>query len=256
MGTHGTSLGSKIRLVAAGGLVVATGIVLVCTPVGEQVWELVRHPSVKRLEQALPSTGIWLAAAVIGLMVLHTLVPLPAELLALAAGMTLGPFWGFVTTWVGAMLGAWLGFFLARTFGQPLIRALLPAKHTQRAEQWLERLHHADIPLLLAVRLLPVISFNLINYTLGLTRLGWWRFTWTTGIGIVPVTAFVVIFGAHLHRWWVLALMTGAAVLVAGGGYLLMRGRLPFLTRQHNTSACNPAARKDAHHDGGTTRYF
>jgi len=52
------------------------------------------------------------------------LVPVPAEILALAAGMAFGPVWGFVTVWVEAMLGAYLGFFLARTFGQPCRRLL------------------------------------------------------------------------------------------------------------------------------------
>jgi uncharacterized membrane protein YdjX (TVP38/TMEM64 family) len=229
--SHGIFPVSTIRFWVAIGFVVGTGLVLVCTPVGEQVWDMVRHPSARRLERILPDTGIWLAAAVIGLMILHTLVPLPAELLALAAGMTLGPFWGSLTTWIGAMLGAFAGFFLARTFGRPFLNAVLQAKRTKHVERWLERLHQADVPLLLAVRLLPVISFNLINYTLGLTRISWWRFTWTTGVGIVPVTVFMVIFGAPLHRWWVLALMIGAAVLVAGGGYWLMRGRFPILTR-------------------------
>lgn len=227
----GISPGYAIRFWVTVGFLVGTGLVLVCTPVGEQVWELVRHPSAKSLERTLPDTGLWLAVAVIGLMILHTLVPLPAELLALAAGMTLGPFWGSLTIWIGAMFGALAGFFLARTFGRPLLNSILRAKQARRLEGWLERLRQADIPLLLAVRLVPVVSFNLINYTLGLTRISWWRFTWTTGIGIVPVTVFVVIFGAHLHRWWVFALMTGAAVLVAGGGYWLMRGRFPLLRR-------------------------
>jgi uncharacterized membrane protein YdjX (TVP38/TMEM64 family) len=190
--------------------------------VGGQIWALLREPSAEHLAQTLPSTAVWMSVAIVGLMVLHTLVPLPAELLALAAGMALGPLWGGLVTWIGAMLGAFLGFFLARTLGRPFLRGLVPF---QRLEHWLGRLQHADILLLLAVRLLPVISFNLINYALGLSPIGWWRFTWTTGVGIIPVTVFVVVFGAHLGDWWVLALMSVVAVLVGLGGYLLLRYR-------------------------------
>lgn len=195
-------------------------IVLIVTPLGGQIWGLVKDPSAERLSALLSSSTMWLPGAIIGLMVLHTLVPLPAELLALAAGMTLGPFWGFVTTWVGAMLGAYLGFFLARALGRPVMQCLSSSPRLERL-QW--KLQHAGIPLLLAIRLLPIISFNLINYALGLTTISWWRFTWTTGTGIVPVTVFVVIFGAHLGDWRVLALMLCMAVAIGLGGYAVLR---------------------------------
>jgi uncharacterized membrane protein YdjX (TVP38/TMEM64 family) len=222
MKTKPTQLGQRIRITLAFGIVGVACLVLFATPVGGQLWALLRAPSAERVEQLLPSTAIWLTMAIIGLMVLHTLVPLPAELLALAAGMTLGPFWGCLTIWVGAMLGALLGFFLARTLGQPFLQYLI---RLESLERWLGRMRHASVLFLLAVRLLPVISFNLINYALGLSPMGWWRFTWTTGVGIIPVTVFVVVFGAHLNDWRVIALMTVAVILVGLGGYLLLRGR-------------------------------
>ena len=210
------------RIAAAVSMVGGVVLTLAVTPLGRQLWTLMWDPSAARLAQTLPSTAVWLAVALIGLMVLHTLVPVPAELLALAAGMTLGPLWGFFTIWVGAMIGAWLGFYLARVLGQPFLRYVISS---ERLEYWLGRLRHADVSLLLALRLLPIISFNLINYTLGLSPISWWRFTWTTGIGIVPVTVCMVVFGAHLSDWRILVLMTIAGILVGAVGYLLVRGR-------------------------------
>ena len=215
-----SKLAQKVRLGLAFAIVGTLVLVLVVTPLGEQIWQLLRHPSAARVSQLLAATTIWLPLVLVGLMILHTLVPLPAELLALAAGMTLGPVWGVVTIWIGAMLGAYLGFFLARTLGQPFLRHVVAP---QRLERWQGRLRQAGVALLLAVRLLPVISFNLINYALGLSTITWWRFTWTTGVGIVPVTVFVVVFGAHLGDWHMLVLMTLAAILVSLGGYLLWR---------------------------------
>jgi uncharacterized membrane protein YdjX (TVP38/TMEM64 family) len=40
-----------------------------------------------------------------------------------------------------------------------------------------------------------VISFNLINYAAGLTAISWWTFTWATGLGILPLTALMVLMG-------------------------------------------------------------
>jgi uncharacterized membrane protein YdjX (TVP38/TMEM64 family) len=197
-------------------------LVLVATPLGAQLWTLLRDPSVERVRHVFDATTAWLPLVIIGLMVLHTFVPVPAEILALAAGMALGPLWGFVTIWVGAMLGAFVGFFLIRTFGQPLVQRLAPPRRLEHVQRWFG---HVDVPILLAVRLVPVLSFNLINFVLALTQVTWWRFTWTTGIGIAPITGFMVVFGAHLDDWRVLALMTLAALLIGLGGYVILRRR-------------------------------
>ncbi|HEY7490720.1 MAG TPA: VTT domain-containing protein [Candidatus Tectomicrobia bacterium] len=217
--------GQRVRIGLACAMVGTTLLVLAATPWGEQIWRLLRHPGAEQISQLLGTTTLWLPLTLVGLMVLHTLIPLPAEVLALAAGMTLGPFWGVVTIWIGAMLGACLGFFLARALGQPFLQYVVAP---QRLQRWQQRLCQADVSLLLALRLLPVISFNLINYALGLSTIGWWRFLWTTGVGIVPITVVVVVFGAHLGDWRILTLITLVAVLIGVGGYLLWRHRHPI----------------------------
>jgi uncharacterized membrane protein YdjX (TVP38/TMEM64 family) len=64
-----------------------------------------------------------------------------------------------------------------------------------------------------------------VNFALGLSPVGWWRFTWTTALGILPVTVFVVVFGAHLDDWRMLLLMSVAAGLVGWIGYRFWRTR-------------------------------
>jgi uncharacterized membrane protein YdjX (TVP38/TMEM64 family) len=155
-------------------------------------------------------------------MILHTLVPLPAELLALVAGMLLGPWWGSATIWIGAMGGAYLAFFLARVFGREVVQRFTEHQRLRRFQGWMPV---TDAAVLLTIRLLPVISFNLINYALGLSRIGWWRFTWTTAVGIVPMTVVSVVFGAHLHNWKVLLLLTLFALGMCGAGFLILRRR-------------------------------
>jgi uncharacterized membrane protein YdjX (TVP38/TMEM64 family) len=210
------------RIGAALGIVAITGVGIAATPLGWQLWQLLIQPSPERLSQVLPGSALWLALALIALMVLHTLVPLPAELLGFVAGMALGPWWGSLTIWLGAILGAALGFYLARFLGRPF---LIHVVSLRRLDGWLSRLQDMDAVYLVAVRLLPIISFNLINYTLGLSPIGWWRFFWTTSVGIVPLTILAVVFGAYLQDWRVLMLLTGSACVVALSGYGLLRRR-------------------------------
>jgi uncharacterized membrane protein YdjX (TVP38/TMEM64 family) len=215
------------------GLLLLIGLMV---PLREMLWALVTNPSAEGVQRLLASTSVWLPLVIIALMILHTLVPVPAEFLALAAGMTLGPLWGFVTIWIGAMLGAYLGFLLARAIGQPALRLLVSPARLERSQR---RLQQIDIPILLAVRLLPILSFNLINFALGLTTLSWWRFSWTTAVGIIPATVLMVTFGAHLSDWRMLVLMTLAALLLCLGGYAMLNRRQTKLQ-----NALSPTSRR------------
>ena len=111
-------------------------------------WALSRSPgspfsgfehSADSLGVLIRSWGAWGVAGSIGLMVLHSFVPFPAEILAIANGMVYGPFWGTVVTWVGAMLGAFLAFGLARRLGRPFVRAVVPAPRWQAVDSWSRR---------------------------------------------------------------------------------------------------------------------
>lgn len=132
---------------------------------------------------------------VIILMVVHNVVPIPAEVIALAAGSLLGPVWGSVAVWTGAMIGACLAFWMSRMWGQAIVTRILPAKHLDQLTRVTRRCTWRT---LLGLRMISVISFNLVNYGAGLTSVPWLLFLWTTAIGILPVTVISVCLGARL----------------------------------------------------------
>jgi uncharacterized membrane protein YdjX (TVP38/TMEM64 family) len=158
--------------------------------------------------------GPWAPIASILLMIVHSFVPLPAEVIALGNGLIFGPTLGIAVTWTGAMLGATLAYALARWLGQPFVRALLSEERWRQIETV-----PRQAAMLLLVRLIPVISFNLVNYAAGLVGVGWWRFLWTTALGILPLTILMVVIGHGMASgpWWLwlIVLVAGAALGVA-----------------------------------------
>lgn len=164
---------------------------------GLSVWLLRIEDSVLQVERLIEAWGPFAALASIALMVVHSFVPFPAEMLAIANGMLFGPVWGTIITWIGAMLGAYLAFGLTRALGRRFVAGVVPERHWQTIERWSER--HGGSTLFVA-RLIPVISFNLINYAAGLTTISWWTFTWATGLGILPITLAAVLTGAGIVR--------------------------------------------------------
>jgi uncharacterized membrane protein YdjX (TVP38/TMEM64 family) len=184
------------------------------------------HDAKSQIEQLIGSAGVWGAGVSIGLMVLHSFLPFPAELLAIVNGMIYGPIWGTVITWVGAMLGAFAAFGLARALGQRFVHQLLTEKNAQSVDDWVAS--HGPGTLLLS-RFIPVISFNLINYAAGLTKISWWHFAWTTGVGILPLTTLMVVMGDQIETlpWQIWLLLLGAGLVLWWGIHRLLPAAAP-----------------------------
>ena len=196
--------------------------------------------SAKAIENTIQSWGAWGVLASIGLMILHSFVPFPAEFLAIANGMVYGPLWGTVITWSGAMLGGFLAFGLARALGRPFVAMMVARKDWTVLDEW------AAIRggrLVLISRFIPVIAFNLVNYAAGLTRISWWTFAWATGIGILPMTTLMVVMGDRIETLaWQMWLLVGAGALV-----LWFAFRHHFRPRQMSRSADHRASTTGLH---------
>ena len=146
-------------------------------------------------------------------MVAHSFIPFPAEFVAIAAGMSFGTVWGTVLTWAGAMLGGLLAFGIARKLGRPFVADILTPDQLAKIDKGAAV---TSVSAMIGVRLVPVIAFNLINYSAGLTGVSWWRFTWTTAIGILPLTFLMAMIGDQMREPtfadWMMLL--GASVLM------------------------------------------
>ena len=175
-------------------------------------WLLDLDNTVHGTAALMRSWGAWGILGSIGLMVAHSFLPFPAEIIACANGMIYGPVWGTVITWIGAMLGAATAFGLVRLLGRPFVHRVLSSRHQQQLALWSQE-HGASA--LLSARLIPVIAFNLINYAAALTEISWWTFLWATGIGILPLTVLLNVLGDQMLTMplWTWLALGGIAAL-------------------------------------------
>jgi uncharacterized membrane protein YdjX (TVP38/TMEM64 family) len=175
-----------------------------------------RQVDASHLRAVIVAWGPWAPAASVALMLIHTVLPFPAELLTAANGAVFGFWGGLLVSWLGAMAGACVGFAIARAVGRSAIDRFVPQRSLAQVDALMV---DAGWEIALVVRLIPIISFNVINFALGLTRLSWPTFLWTTAVGILPVEIVVVAVGYGAGRqtqalpWALLAL----ALLTAAG---------------------------------------
>src|SRR5215471_4481674 len=140
-----TSLPDQARMrsgaeqVRAGGALVLATFLLVAA--GVALWRALALEGIDLADMSpadaqrfAASWGAWSAVVAVLLMVLHSFVPLPAEIIAIANGMLFGTWLGIALTWAGAMLGAVLSFALARTLGRPFVRLAVSEQRWRRVE--------------------------------------------------------------------------------------------------------------------------
>lgn len=136
--------------------------------------------------------------AAVGYIALFTLLPaffFPVAVLALAGGLLFGLLWGSVYTFLGAILNCALMFLTARYLGRERVRALVRRKLPTQWQRKLEGFGDREGALLLVVlRLIPAVPYNLINYAFGLTEMKLTTYLFFSAIGIIPGTlAFINI---------------------------------------------------------------
>ncbi|MFP1646267.1 TVP38/TMEM64 family protein [Pontitalea aquivivens] len=149
---------------------------------------------VERLEMLVARAGLWGPVLIVTLMTVAVVAsPIPSAPIALAAGAAYGHLWGTVQVVIGAELGALIAFCLARVLGHDVLRRVFG----DRVDAGLLGSQTALTATVLASRLMPFVSFDVISYAAGLSRLHAWRFALATLAGIIPASFLLAHFGGE-----------------------------------------------------------
>jgi uncharacterized membrane protein YdjX (TVP38/TMEM64 family) len=204
---------TRIKLMTALGLAILFGGIS---------WFLLRTGSLEtlcdcaKLHGQILQWGLLGPLAVIGLMALAVVVsPIPSAPIALASGLAYGHFWGTVHIIIGAETGAVIAFFIARTLGYEAMKK----RFGERLSVGLLGSQNAMTGLVMALRLIPFMSFDIVSYAAGLTPLKPWRFALATLVGVTPVSFALAHFGGELadidfNRIALIAVAIGAVTLI------------------------------------------
>lgn len=166
--------------------------ILLLAGLGLLCWYLGTLVTPRELQTALQGLGSWAAFVYIGLFALLPAFFFPVAVLALAGGLLFGLWRGALYTFLGAVLNCSLMFFLARYVGRQKVEALLEKKLDPRWKGYLTG--NAGFLLLVVLRLIPAVPYNLINYAFGLTGMPFRTYILASCIGIIPGTfAFINI---------------------------------------------------------------
>ncbi|RKD21891.1 hypothetical protein BEP19_14650 [Ammoniphilus oxalaticus] len=149
----------------------------------------------ERIRDFILSFG-WLAPVLY--VLIYTIRPLflfPAIILSLTGGMTFGPWWGTLLDLIGATLGSFLAFGLARKLGRETIQKWMG----RRLTLWDQQLEQQGFKAIFLLRLIPLVPFDAVNYGAGLSKVRFRDYALATPFGIIPGAFAYNYLGHSLH---------------------------------------------------------
>ncbi|WP_125152076.1 TVP38/TMEM64 family protein [Clostridium rectalis] len=123
---------------------------------------------------------------------------IPAAMLSIVAGIIFGPVKGFILNMGGFFLAGTLAFYLSRFLGKEFVDRILKGK----ALKINNNLEKDGFKVLFLLRLPPVLPYDPLSYTCGLTKMKYSDFILASLLGVVPETLCYSLMGKNIINPW------------------------------------------------------
>ncbi len=165
-----------------------------------------------------------------------TALALPGSALTLAGGALYGLWPGLLLNWAGAMLGATLGYLLARRLGRDFVARRLRG----RAAALDEGAGRHGFRTILLLRLIPLVPFTALNYAAGLSAVRPRDYLAATAIGILPAAFAYTYFAEAILAGSLEARRSAYLHVLLAGGLLVALSLLPVVWRRLHRAPSPP----------------
>jgi uncharacterized membrane protein YdjX (TVP38/TMEM64 family) len=130
----------------------------------------------------------------VGIYALFTALGGPATPFTVVSGALFGLVPGSIVAWIGAMVGAAAGYWLARTVGRGAVSRSIEKR--QRVRAALEKTH--DFHGMLGLRLVPILPIGIVSFVGGLAKAPFMAYLAATAVGVIPTTIIFCYFADSL----------------------------------------------------------
>lgn len=156
------------------------------------------------------SFGFWGPLFFIFLYAIGPVAFLPTSVLSLGAGLAFGVWPGVLYIIIGATAAATTGYVMGRFFG----RSVINVDRYPWSEKLFTQMERRGFLYVFVLRLIPLVSFDLLSYAGGISRVRFRVFVPATVLGMIPGTFAYSFLGASLASGSVTTIFIAALVFV------------------------------------------
>lgn len=159
-----------------------------------------------------------------GLFVLQAALPVfPYIILAAAGGLLFGFKMGFLLSWIGALVGACLAYWICRYAGSDWARKIIKKRFNYEIGKMDSGLAFWSI---LIARIIPVVPTPAINAAAALSGVSFWNFFVSSALGKIPTAILYTGLGISIFKYQDIRLtlvILGLIIALAAAGYYSRR---------------------------------
>ncbi|MFD3158324.1 TVP38/TMEM64 family protein [Haloimpatiens sp. FM7330] len=156
-----------------------------------------RHINIHRVIRYINRSGELAFCSFIAIYALKPIVlVIPSAMLSVVGGVIFGPIKGFVFNMIGFFLSGTLAFFLSRFLGRSFVERILKGKML-KLDSSIEK---NGFKIIFFLRLPPILPFDPLSYTCGLTKIKYRDFMIGSLLGVIPETICYSYMGCDLLR--------------------------------------------------------
>lgn len=131
---------------------------------------------------ASPDAPYWIAATVIALLAVDSVIAVPTITTIVLGGYFLGPIHGGLAASIGVLCAGWICYCGGRFGGERFLRKLIDAAEAERLRVWFAKT--GGLALMLS-RCLPMLPETL-SCLAGISRMSFWRYSLIFAAGNIP----------------------------------------------------------------------
>jgi uncharacterized membrane protein YdjX (TVP38/TMEM64 family) len=227
---------TRAALIRIGALAV---VLIVAGSIGYKLgWFNYRHTleHVTRLKQS--HSFVTFIVTFVIVYAVATSLGIPGMPFTVASGALFGTLLGSAVSWIGAMIGATVGYWTARTVGHDIVL------------RWLQRYERVDNAVaeaggfdgMLRLRLIPVLPLGTVNFVGGLARVPFPAYLVATAFGVIPSTLIYTYFADSLLEGIGNSRSNALVSLIVASTLLIALSLAPrFVNRQKGKTATRTA---------------
>lgn len=178
------------RLMYAGTALFFLALILMCV----KAWRMGLFNDLDTLQNFVERTGMWAPVIFLLLQVVQILLAfIPGGILLIGGVVIFGPWLGLFYNFLGTLIGSCLNFYLARRWGQPLVRNLMEDKTREKYFHWLDEGKKFDRLFAIAI-FLPFFPDDALCLVAGLSKMSWKRFLCIMLLKLPVISVYSILY--------------------------------------------------------------
>lgn len=153
----------------------------------------------ERIQSILNDAGFWAPVLYILLWAILPIFLFPVPLLVVPSGYIFGTTWGVIYTLIGCAVNILIMYFLAAKLARKPISELVEKKSNEKIKQIFFNPSGTSQGVFFIFRLIPLISYNLINYVAGILQIRFLPYFLLSLVGITPGVFAFIYLGEQIH---------------------------------------------------------